>query len=98
MKYLLIFLLALVVFVIAITIGANNDQVVTFNYLLARDELRVSTLGALLFAGGFILGWVICGLFYLRLRLKLGLAQRKVRRLEQSLAHPATRSELAVKE
>ncbi|MBG6248294.1 MULTISPECIES: LapA family protein [Symbiopectobacterium] len=83
MKYLLIFLLVLAIFIISITLGAHNEQVVTFNYLLAQGEYRVSTLLATLFAVGFVLGWVICGLFYLRLRITLGRAQRKIKRLEQ---------------
>ncbi|MES4613166.1 MAG: LapA family protein [Ewingella sp.] len=85
MKYLLIFLVVLVVLVISITLGAHNDQVVTFNYLLAQGDYRVSTLLAVLFATGFVLGWVICGLFYLRVRLSLGRAQRKIKRLEQQI-------------
>lgn len=83
MKYLLIFLLVLAIFIISITLGAHNEQVVTFNYLLAQGEYRISTLLATLFAVGFGLGWVICGLFYLRLRITLGRAQRKIKRLEQ---------------
>lgn len=83
MKYLLIFLLVLAIFIVSITLGAHNEQVVTFNYLLAQGEYRVSTLLATLFAVGFVLGWVICGLFYLRLRITLGRAQRKIKRLEQ---------------
>ncbi|WP_114195884.1 LapA family protein [Edaphovirga cremea] len=86
MKYLLIFLLLLVVVVISITLGAQNDQVVTFNYLLAQGDYRVSTLLAALFGTGFVLGWIICGLFYLRVRLSLGRAQRKIKRLEQQIA------------
>ncbi len=86
MKYLLIFLFVLVIVVISITLGAHNDQVVTFNYLLAQGDYRVSTLLAVLFATGFVLGWIICGLFYLRLRLSLGRAQRKIKRLEQQVA------------
>ncbi|ACY84919.1 LapA family protein [Edwardsiella piscicida] len=86
MKYLLIFLIVLAIFVLSVTLGAQNDQVVAFNYLLAKGEYRLSTLLATLFAAGFILGWVICGLFYLRVRLGLARAQRKIRRLEQQLA------------
>ncbi|CNH83186.1 inner membrane protein yciS [Yersinia thracica] len=88
MKYLLIFLLVLVVFVISITLGANNDQVVTFNYLLAQGEYRVSTLLAALFAAGLVLGWIICGLFYLRVRILLGRAERKIKRLESQQELP----------
>ncbi len=82
-KYVLIFLLVLVIFIISFTFGAHNDQVVTFNYLLAQGQYRVSTLLTVLFAIGFILGWVICGLFYLRVRLALLRAERKIKRLEQ---------------
>lgn len=89
MKYLLIFLLVLVIFVISVTLGANNDQVVTFNYLVAQGEYRVSTLLATLFGSGFVLGWIICGLFYLRTRIALGRAERKIKRLEAQLETPA---------
>ncbi|MGV8004933.1 LapA family protein [Photorhabdus temperata subsp. temperata] len=85
MKYFLILLLVLVIFVISVTLGANNDQIVTFNYLIAKGNYSVSTLLAVLFASGFVLGWVICGLFYLRTRLSLGRAERKIKRLEAQL-------------
>lgn len=85
MKYLLIFLLVLAIFVVSITLGAQNDQVVNFNYLLAQGEYRVSTLLATLFAAGFIIGWLICGLFWLRVRVSLARAERKIKRLEQQV-------------
>lgn len=87
-KYLLIFLLALVIFVISISLGAHNDQIITFNYLLAQSEYRVSTLLVLFFVAGFALGWIICGLFYLRVRLSLARANRKIKRLEVQLEQP----------
>lgn len=79
MKYLLIFLFILVIFVFSATFGAHNDQVVTFNYLIAQGDYQVSTLLAVLFGAGFILGWIICGLFYLRTRIALGRAERKIK-------------------
>lgn len=85
MKYLLIFLVVLVIFIISVTLGAHNDQVITFNYLLAQGEFRISTLLATLFGVGFLLGWVICGLFWLRLRVSLANAQRKVKRLQTQI-------------
>lgn len=39
MKYLLIFLLVLAIFVVSVTLGAQNDQQVTFNYLLAGANI-----------------------------------------------------------
>jgi len=101
-KYLLIFLLVLAIFVVSITLGAQNDQQVTFNYLLAQGEYRISTLLAVLFAAGFAIGWLICGLFWLRVRVSLVRAERKIKRLENQLAPvttvPVTTSAPAAKE
>lgn len=88
MKYLLIFLLVLAIFVISVTLGAQNDQQVTFNYLLAQG-VSYLTLLAVLFAVGFAIGWLICGLFWLRVRVSLARAERKIKRLENKLS-PAT--------
>ncbi|MCS2158804.1 LapA family protein [Scandinavium sp. H11S7] len=85
MKYLLIFLLVLAIFVVSVTLGAQNDQQVTFNYLLAQGEFRISTLLAVLFAAGFAIGWLICGMFWLRTRVSLLRAERKIKRLEQQM-------------
>ncbi len=90
-KYLLIFLLVLAIFVISVTLGAQNDQQVTFNYLLAQGEFRISTLLAVLFAAGFAIGWLICGLFWLRVRVSLARAERKIKRLEHQIAPSARR-------
>lgn len=88
-KYLLIFLLVLAIFVVSVTLGAQNDQQVTFNYLLAQGEYRISTLLAVLFAAGFVIGWLICGLFWLRVRVSLVRAERKIKRLEHQLTPAA---------
>ncbi|SFM95675.1 putative membrane protein [Izhakiella capsodis] len=90
MKYLLLFLLVLVIFIISITLGAQNDQVVTFNFLLAQGEFRISTLLATLFGSGFLLGWAICGLFWLRVRMQLAHSQRKLKRLQQKMQNETT--------
>ena len=95
-KYLLIFLLVLAIFVVSVTLGAQNDQQVTFNYLLAQGEYRISTLLAVLFAAGFAIGWLICGLFWLRVRVSLARAERKIKRLEQQIAPARTAPATAV--
>lgn len=86
MKYLLIFLLLVVIILLSLTLGAQNDQLVTFNFLLAQGQYRISTLLASLFACGFIIGWLVCGIFWLRARLQLASAGRKLRYLEQKIA------------
>ena len=89
MKYLLIFLLVFAIFVISVTLGAQNDQQVTFNYLLAQGEYRICTLLAGFCAGEIDIGRRICGLFWLRVRVSLARAERKIKRLENQLS-PAT--------
>ncbi|MDC9596243.1 LapA family protein [Xenorhabdus anantnagensis] len=96
MKYFLILLLALVVFIISVTLGANNNQIVTFNYLIAKGNYPVSTLLATLFAVGFILGWSICGVFYLRACFSLRHAKRKIKRLETQMEQPSESSTKAM--
>lgn len=90
MKYLLIFLLVLVIFIISVTLGTHNDQVVPFNFLIAKGEYRISSLLAVLFGAGFVLGWAICGLFWLRVRVALASAQRKLKRLQQQITQAET--------
>ena len=69
-KYILAALVIITLAIVGITIGANNDQMITFNYAIAQSELRLSTLVAILFGFGLILGWLITGIFYLRLKLQ----------------------------
>ena len=64
-KYILAALVIITLVIVGITIGANNDQMITFNYAIAQSELRLSTLVAILFGFGLILGWLITGIFYL---------------------------------
>lgn len=84
-KYFLILLLAVVIFIVSITLGSSNDQVISFNYLIAKGDFSVSTLLASLFGMGFILGWLVCGIFYLRSLVALTNARRKIKRLESQL-------------
>ncbi|MEY0231155.1 LapA family protein [Providencia manganoxydans] len=86
MKYFLILLLAVVIFIISITLGSSNNQVITFNYLIAQGDFSVSSLLASLFGVGFLLGWLVAGLFYLRAMVSLKNARRKIRRLESQLS------------
>ncbi|UVK77128.1 MAG: lipopolysaccharide assembly protein A [Sodalis sp. Fle] len=74
MKYVLVILLVLVIFIISVTLGMHNDQVLTFNLfgsgsissmdLTYRPDMHLD----LLLADGF------CSLFWLRIPLVLLLA------------------------
>ena len=79
-KYILAALVIITLAIVGITIGANNDQMITFNYAIAQSELRLSTLVAILFGFGLILGWLITGIFYLRLKLQNMALNRRVKR------------------
>lgn len=85
-KYLLLFIVVLFIFIVSFTLGAKNEQVVTFNFLVAEGTFRLSSLLASLFGIGFLLGWAICGLFWLRARVALAHAKNKVIKLEQQLS------------
>ena len=79
-KYILGIVIFIAIVLVAITIGANNDQVITFNYIVAESQLQLSTLGAILFGLGLILGWLITACCYLKLKLKNMALARQVKR------------------
>ncbi|PMH46784.1 hypothetical protein BCU68_01745 [Vibrio sp. 10N.286.49.B3] len=65
-------------FLIALALGAQNQAVVTFNYLVAQGDFHLSTLLGGVFVSGFVVAWVIFG----SLQLK---SQIQVRRLKKQL-------------
>lgn len=85
MKYILGLIIALAIVIVAVTIGANNDQMITFNYVIAKSELRLSTLVAILFGFGLILGWLITGFFYLKVKLQNIALNRRIKRQAQQI-------------
>ena len=52
-KYILGLIIVLAIVLVAVTIGANNDQVITFNYIVAESQFQLSTLVAI-----FIWFWI----------------------------------------
>ncbi|WP_293729958.1 LapA family protein [uncultured Actinobacillus sp.] len=89
-KYIFGFIIVLAIILVAITVGANNDQVITFNYVFAQSDFKLSTLVAILFGFGFILGWLVTGIFYLKLKLKNMALTRQVKRLNQQINEMTT--------
>lgn len=79
-KYIFGFVIVVAIVLVAVTVGANNDQMITFNYIVAQSEIQLSTLVAILFGFGLILGWLITGFFYLKLKLKNMSLARQVKR------------------
>lgn len=85
-KYILGIFIVIAVVIVAVTIGANNDQLITFNYIFAQSELRLSSLVAILFGLGLILGWLVTGIFYLKLKVKNMALNRRVKRQAQQIS------------
>lgn len=86
MKYILGIVITLATILVALTVSVNNDQLITFNYIVAKSEFRLSTLVAILFGFGLILGWLITGFFYLRVKLKNIALTRRVKRQAQQIS------------
>ncbi|MFD2177392.1 LapA family protein [Veronia pacifica] len=72
-------------FLVALALGAQNQEIVSFNYLLAKGEFRLSVLLGAIFGIGFILGWISCGMLYLKARLSASSLQKKVNRQQKEL-------------
>lgn len=95
-KYILGFVIVIAIVLVAITVGANNDQIITFNYIVAESQLQLSTLVAILFGFGLILGWLISGFFYLKLKFKNIVLARQVKRQTLRLHELTTTRDKAV--
>ncbi|AWL12036.1 Lipopolysaccharide assembly protein [Saliniradius amylolyticus] len=70
MKAILTLLIAVMVFIIALALGAQNDQLVSVNYLIAQSELRLSSLMAVCFFFGVIVMAVFSTLLAMRSKWK----------------------------
>ena len=89
-KYIFGFIIVLAIILVAITVGANNDQVITFNYMFAQSDFKLSSLVAILFGFGFLLGWLLTGIFYLKIKLQNMALTRQVKRLNQQINEMTT--------
>lgn len=70
--------LILALFLIALALGAQNQAVVTFNYLIAQGEFHLSTLLGTVFVSGFLLACLLSSSFYFK-------SQLQVRKLNKQL-------------
>ncbi|MGR6981535.1 LapA family protein [Testudinibacter sp. P27/CKL/0425] len=95
-KYILGFVIVLAIVIVAITIGADNDQVISFNYIIAKSELQLSSLAAILFGLGLLLGWIICAFFVLRLKVKNLRLNRQIKRQTQQITELTASRDKAV--
>ncbi len=79
------FIFLIFCFVVALALGSQNQETVNFNYLLAQSEFRLSWLLGVFFGTGFIFGWLICGLLYLKAKMSISMLKKQVTRQRQEL-------------
>ena len=83
MKRLITLVVIILFFILAVVIGLKNQQLINLNYLIAQNEIRLSTLLAIIFSIGFIVSMLVNSFFYLKLKVqnlhlrKLNKKQRK---------------------
>jgi putative membrane protein len=80
-KGLLTFLVLIIVLVIAVIIGSRNQELVTINYLIAQSELRQSTLMAIVFSLGVVIGMLTFFSSWLKLTWKVKSLRNQLKRL-----------------
>ncbi|ATG74138.1 LapA family protein [Zobellella denitrificans] len=85
MKIIIGLVFLAILFAVGLTLGSQNDQLVQVNYLLAQGEYRLSTLLAVVFVAGFLIGWLVFGLVMLRLKMNNSGLRKKVERQHKEL-------------
>lgn len=83
MKGLVFFICIVVLLVLAVAVGSQNDAVIPVNYLIARAEMTIATLIAIAVALGVIVGVLAVLSSWLTLRVKVIRLQAKLNRLQK---------------
>ena len=76
----------LALFLIALALGSQNQEIVTFNYLLAKGEFHLSTLLGVVFVVGFGLAWVIFASIQFKTQLQVRRLKKKLKKYEPAEA------------
>lgn len=64
-------ILVIALFLVALALGAQNQETVTFNYLIAQNDLPLSLLLGFVFITAFAIAWLIFGSLYLKSTLTI---------------------------
>ncbi|XOV78193.1 MAG: lipopolysaccharide assembly protein LapA domain-containing protein [Aestuariibacter sp.] len=86
MKFVIYLIIFIAVAFLAIIFGAENEQVTEINYLLAKSEVRVSTLLAISILIGSIFASAFWLIYALNLRVRIVSLRRQ---LNKSLKKPS---------
>ncbi|WP_095499007.1 LapA family protein [Paraferrimonas haliotis] len=76
MKTLLVAVIVILLFLIALAFGAQNEQLVSINYFVAQGEFRLPVVLSVTFIAGFASCWLISIVFVVKLKLALRKATR----------------------
>jgi putative membrane protein len=72
----------IVLFLIALALGAQNQETVTFNYLIAKGSFHLSWLMGIIFLIGFVIAWLIFGSLHLKSRLQIRKLNKQLKQYE----------------
>ncbi|MDO6706589.1 LapA family protein [Photobacterium sp. 1_MG-2023] len=78
-------LILIVCFLITLALGAQNQVMVDFDFLIAKGQFQLSTLLGVTFGTGFAIGWLICGSMYLKARLSKKSLTKRIAKQEKEL-------------
>jgi len=79
-------IIVVALFLIALALGAQNQSVVTFNYLIAQGEFHLSALLGIVFAIGFFVSLLIFGSLHLKSQLRVRKLNRQLKKLNANIA------------
>ncbi|GGA73755.1 hypothetical protein GCM10011369_14430 [Neiella marina] len=85
MKLFLTIVIVVLLVVLGLSFGAQNDTQVTVNYLIAQDTFSLPSVIAVVLVFGFILGWATTAAGYFSQRWKYGRLLRKNRKLQRQI-------------
>lgn len=89
MKFIKI-ILVIALFLIALALGAQNQEVVNFNYLLAQGEFHLSTLLGIVFVFGFAVAWIIVGMIQLKSKMTIRRLNKQLKKVESNKSSAET--------
>lgn len=72
---------ALLLFIITLALGAQNQQIVDFNYLVAQGQFHLSTLLGLMFIIGFLFALIVFSGMLLKSQLRVKKLNRKLQKI-----------------
>ncbi len=72
------------IFILALIFGAQNEQVVSISYFVAKGDYKLPLVLAIVFLFGFVISWLFAGYQILKLRVALRRANKKLASLEET--------------